>query len=315
MVDTPISSVGSPEKLAPARDAQRTRNRPAKGDADQARRPLSSMISTTLMYLVLIGLVAAMALPLWAMAVASVSTLSSIEGSHLPLWPTSWHLGNFADAWRSQPFGRYYLNSIGTTTLIVIIQMITSSLAAYALAFGRFRGVKVVFRLVILAMFVPVQGIFIASYVLISDYGWINSYKALVIPFAASAFGIFFLTQSFKSFPYAVIESGLIDGCGHLRALFSLVIPNMKPALATLAVLNAVFHFNAFFWPLVITNSPSHRVLPVGLTTMLSESGGDRLVQWNQVMAADMFMVVPLIAVFVFAQRLMVRGVARVGLR
>lgn len=260
-------------------------------------------------------LVIVIVLPLWSMAVASVSPLSFLYSDRLPLWPSTFRFSNFSEAWHTAPFGRYYVNSVLTTLAIVVLQLITSSLAAYALAFVRFRLAKVVFGLVLLAIFVPTQAIFVASYVLMSDYGWINSYQALVVPFAASAFGIFFLTQSFKSFPHEIIESGRVDGSGHVRILSSLVLPNMKPALATLAVINGVFHFNYFFWPLVITNSSHYRVLPVGLTMMASQSGGDILIPWNQVMAADMFMVVPLIATFVVAQRVMVRGVARVGLR
>lgn len=285
-------------------------------EARASGRPRRSRhLRVVLLYLGVGAVVVLIILPLWSMAVASVSPLSFLYSDRLPLWPPSFRLGNFSAAWHTAPFGRYYVNSILTTAAIVALQLITSSLAAYALAFVRFKLAKVVFGLVLLAIFVPTQAIFVASYVLMSDYGWINSYQALIVPFAASAFGVFFLTQSFKSFPHEIIESGRVDGSGHLRILSSLVIPNMKPALATLAVINGVFHFNYFFWPLIITNSSEYRVLPVGLTMMASQSGGDILIPWNQVMAADMFMIVPLIAMFVAAQRVMVRGVARVGLR
>ena len=279
------------------------------------RRGRSHTLRIALFYAAIALIVVVIILPLWTMAVASLSPIKSLYSGHVPLWPQSIRLSNFVDAWRSAPFGRYYLNSILTTAAIVVLQLITSSLAAYAFAFVRFKASKLVFGLVVLAMFVPTQAVFVASYILVSDYGWIDSYKALVIPFAASAFGIFFLTQSFRSFPYEVIESGRVDGCSHLRALRSLVLPNARPALATLALINGVFHFNYFFWPLIITNTPAHRVLPVGLTTMASQSGGDQLIQWNQVMAADVFMVAPLIVLFALAQRVMVRGVARVGIR
>lgn len=281
------------------------------------RRPSGQghVLRTTIFYLIMTLVVIGILLPLWTMAVASLSPVKSLYSNHVPLWPQSFRLSNFVDAWHAAPFGRYYLNSIFTTVAIVVLQLITSSLAAYAFAFVRFKASKTVFGLVVLAMFVPTQAVFVASYILISDYGWIDSYQALIIPFAASAFGIFFLTQSFRSFPYEIIESGRVDGCSHLRALRSLVLPNARPALATLALINGVFHFNYFFWPLIITNSESHRVLPVGLTTMASESGGDQLIQWNQVMAADVFMVAPLIVLFALAQRVMVRGVARVGIR
>ena len=254
-------------------------------------------------------------LPLWTMLVASVSPLSQLYGSGIPLWPSSFHFDSFVKAWNAAPFGRYYVNSVLVTMVILAFQLTTCSMAAYALAFFRSRAGKVIYGVVLLALFVPTQVIFVAAYILMKDFGWINSYQALIVPFATSAFGIFFLTQSFKSFPFELIESARVDGSGHVRALWSMVLPNMKPALAALAVINGVFHYNYFFWPLVITNTYQYRVLPVGLAMMAAQSGGDQLVPWNQVMAADAFTMIPLMVLFVLTQKWMVRGVARTGLR
>lgn len=273
------------------------------------------VVSVVVIYLFVAVATLLILLPLWTMFVASVSPLSHLYGGAVPLWPTSLHFDSFVQAWDSAPFGRYYVNSVLVTIAILALQLATSSLAAYALAFFRSRPARTMYGLVLLALFVPTQVIFVAAYILMKDFGWINSYLALIVPFATSAFGIFFLTQSFRSFPFEMIESARVDGCGHIRSLWSMVVPNMKPAIGALAVINGVFHFNYFFWPLVITNTYQYRVLPVGLAMMASQSGGDQLVPWNQVMAADMFTIVPLMALFALTQKWMVRGVARTGLR
>lgn len=278
-------------------------------------KPRRGGLRPWMVYALLVPIAVVIIVPIWSVMVASVSPLSSIQSGSLLLWPTSFHFGNFARAWKAEPFGRFYLNSVFVTIAIVVLQLTTSSLAAYAFVFVRFRLSKLLFTLVVAAMFIPLQATFVASYVLMADFHWVNSYQALIVPFAASAFGIFLLTQSFRAFPSDLIECARVDGASHVRAMWSIVLPNMKPALATLAVLNFVFHFNYFFWPLVVTTSNAYRVLPVGLTMMLSQASSGRSVPWNLMMAADLFMIVPLVLIFVVAQRVMVRGFMYAGLR
>jgi len=209
---------------------------------------------------------------------------------------------SYPDAWRALPFGRMYVNSILTSGLIVLGQVITSCLAAYGLTQLRFRGRHLAFLVIISTMMVPVQATFIPAYVIVSRLGWVDTYWALVVPFVASGFGVFLMRQAFLVVPKALVEAARIDGAGHWTILTRILVPLARPAIVTLAALSFTFHYNDFFWPLIVTNSTRMRTLPVGLATMILTEGSHGT-QWNQVMAADVFTIVPLLAVFVLLQR------------
>jgi ABC-type glycerol-3-phosphate transport system permease component len=209
---------------------------------------------------------------------------------------------SYPDAWRALPFGRMYVNSIVTSALIILGQVVTSCLAAYGLTQLRFRGRNLAFLVIISTMMVPVQATFIPAYVIVSRLGWVDTYWALVVPFVASGFGVFLMRQAFLVVPKALVEAARIDGAGHWTILTRILVPLARPAIVTLAALSFTFHYNDFFWPLIVTNSARMRTLPVGLATMILTEGSHGT-QWNQVMAADVFTVVPLLAVFVLLQR------------
>ncbi len=209
---------------------------------------------------------------------------------------------SYPDAWRALPFGRMYVNSILTSGLIILGQIVTSCLAAYGLTQLRFRGRHAAFLLIISTMMVPVQATFIPAYVIVSRLGWVDTYWALVVPFVASGFGVFLMRQAFLVVPRPLVEAARIDGAGHWTILTRILVPLARPAIITLAALSFTFHYNDFFWPLIVTNSARMRTLPVGLATMILTEGSHGT-QWNQVMAADVFTVVPLLAAFVLLQR------------
>jgi multiple sugar transport system permease protein len=209
---------------------------------------------------------------------------------------------SYPDAWRALPFGRMYVNSILTSGLIVLGQVVTSCLAAYGLTQLRFRGRHLAFLVIISTMMVPVQATFIPAYVIVSRLGWVDTYWALVVPFVASGFGVFLMRQAFLVVPKALVEAARIDGAGHWTILTRILVPLARPAIVTLAALSFTFHYNDFFWPLIVTNSARMRTLPVGLATMILTEGSHGT-QWNQVMAADVFTIVPLLVVFVLLQR------------
>jgi ABC-type glycerol-3-phosphate transport system permease component len=209
---------------------------------------------------------------------------------------------SYPDAWRALPFGRMYVNSILTSVLIIGGQVVTSCLAAYGLTQLRFPGRHLAFLFIISTMMVPIQATFIPAYVIVSRLGWVDTYWALVVPFVASGFGVFLMRQAFMVVPRTLVEAARIDGAGHWTILTRLLVPLARPAIITLAALSFTFHYNDFFWPLIVTNSAGMRTLPVGLATMILTEGSHGT-QWNQVMAADVFTVAPLLAAFVLLQR------------
>jgi ABC-type glycerol-3-phosphate transport system permease component len=265
-------------------------------------------------HIILILFVILILLPIYWMLVSAVETNDNIFSPRFHLLPLNVDWGNFVQAWRAEPFGIFFVNSIVSNLLIVFFQVITSSMAAYALAFTEFKAKKTIFFLILMAMMIPMQATFIPVYIMLSKVHLINTYGALVIPFIGSAFGIFLLRQGFVSVPKEMVQAARIDGASEFRILWSIVLPNVKPAIVTLVLLNFVFHYNSLFWPLVTTNSTNMRVIPVALSYFLSQDAGQQL-QWNLLMAADLFSIVPVIAIFLFGQKYIVKGVANTSLK
>lgn len=258
-------------------------------------------------YAILTALLAGVLLPVWWVAVTAVEPASALFSGTVRLWPAAWDWGNFPAAWASQPFGRYFINSLFTNGAIVAGQLITSSLAAYAFAFIPFRGSRTVFFATLLAMMVPIQATAVPLYLIMSQLRAIDTYAGLIVPFLGSAFGIFLLRQGFSALPREMIAAARVDGASELRILWSIVLPNAGPSIVTLALLNFVYHYNSLFWPLIATNSVGMRVLPVGLSYFLSQEGGNNL-QWNLMMAADIFTSAPVVILFLLGQRFITKG-------
>lgn len=253
-------------------------------------------------------------IPVYWMIRSALATNTDIFDPHFHPWLVDFDWRNFAQAWSSQPFPIFFLDSIASSFLIVLCQLVTSTLAAYSLVFVEYRGKSVVFFCILLAMMVPMQATFIPIYSMLSSVHLINTYGALVLPFVGSAFGIFLLRQGFASIPKEMIRAARIDGASEYRILWSIVLPNAKPALITLALLNFVYHYNDLFWPLVATNTTNMRVVPVALTYFLNQDAGEGL-QWNHMMDAAIFAVLPVIILFLFGQRYFVRGVAGTSIK
>lgn len=253
-------------------------------------------------------------IPVYWMVRSSLTTNSGIFDSHFQPWLVNFHWHNFVAAWSSQPFALFFFNSIVSNMILVACQLVTSALAAYSLVFVHFRGKQVLFFFVLLAMMIPLQATFIPIYSMLSDVHLINTYGALILPFVGSAFGIFLLRQGFSAIPQEMVRAARIDGASEYRILWSIVLPHAKPSLVTLFLLNFVYHYNSLFWPLVATNSTNMRVIPVALAYFLSQDAGQGL-QWNLMMAADLFSVVPVVLLFLLGQRYFVQGIMSTSLK
>ncbi len=257
-------------------------------------------------------LVAAPLLWMASMALQDIQAVFSYPPRLLPS-PPKW--GNFAEAWRSQPFAAFYFNSVVVAVAIIVGQLVTVCLAAYALTQLSFRGREKVFLLILATMMVPAQVTFVPAFLVLKNLGWINTYQALIVPFLTSAFGIFLVRQSFLRVPQSFIDSARVDGAGHLRILWSIMVPLSKPSLTTMVLLNFVWHYNDFFWPLVVTNSTDMRTLPIGLAFFLGNQGGGEGTPWQLIMAADVFTVAPLILLYFVAQRFITQNDLASGMK
>jgi len=259
------------------------------------------------------------AFPFYWMFVTSVepvSRLSDVPPNVLPLW--DW--GTYNDAWNAAPWGRYFANSIFIAAAATSLTLGTSLLAGYALASLRFPGKSVVFLIVLMVLFIPDEVILIPQYLILDnlrtwvffgDVGWLNTYQALIVPFGASPFGIFLLRQFFLTLPRDLWDAAQLDGCGRTSYLSRVAAPLARPALAALAIYSFLSMWNQFLYPLVIAGlDPNVQPIQVGLAGFL----GVHSVEWSRLAAASVFTTLPVLVIFLLAQRQIIEGVAAGGI-
>ena len=251
--------------------------------------------------LVLIGL------PIYWMVIASFKQTREIytaPPTWIPIRPT---LQNYPDAWNAAPFARYYLNSFITTTITSLSKMTLAVMSAYALVFLRFPRKNVVFLVILAALMVPEQITIIPNYLTLASLGWLNTYQGIILPRAATAFGTFLMRQYFLTLPRDIMEAAEIDGAGHLRRLWDVALPLARPALVTTGLFAVVSEWNEFLWPLIVTNVNEMRTLPIGVAFLFDQEG---LSSWGVIMAGALFVIVPVIVLFIWAQQHIVEGLA-----
>jgi sn-glycerol 3-phosphate transport system permease protein len=248
---------------------------------------------------------------LWAFSTA-LKPLKEIYAFPPSLIPGRLMLENFVKAWTGAPFGRYAINSVLVTAAILAGQVINAALAAYAFSRLRFRGRELLFTIFLATMMIPSQVLAIPTFLIFKSFGWINTYMALIVPFLSSSFGIFLIRQSFLSVPKDLTDAAKVDGAGHLRVILHVLAPVSRPAFLSFVLLTFTWRWNDYFWPLIMTNSAAMRTLPVGLVFLRTSEGS---IEWNVVMAAALFVMAPIIAVFILLQRYFVEGVMSSGVK
>lgn len=232
------------------------------------------------------------------------------EGAPKSKKPFSW-LDNYKRALEAQPFKRYFLNTFFVAISTTALQLFFASLAAYAFAFFNFPHREKLFMLMLGTMMIPQQALLIPNYIVLSKLGWINSYLALIVPWAASAYSVFFLRQFFLQLPKDLFEAAEIDGCTKFQFYYKVVLPLSKPPMVTLGIFSFLASWNSFVWPLIVTNDTSLRVIQVGLSYFSSESG----TEWGPLMAASTMTIVPLVVMYFLAQRQFVESQAMTGMK
>ena len=262
-------------------------------------------------HLVLIPLAIVMLIPMIWMIITSFETLS--ETRHFPpiLIPSSLQWQNYTAVLQQAPFARWFMNTLIVTVVVVAGNLLFCSLAGYAFARIKFFGRDVVFILVLATLMIPFQVIIIPTFIIVRKLGLIDTLGALIVPNLAGAFGIFLLRQFFKSLPIELEEAARIDGASRLGVLFKIVLPLSGPVLATVAVVTFLWTWNDFLWPLVTLYSPNNMTLQLGLTTFQ----GAHSTNTHLLMAANVMSILPVLALFVFAQRFFIRGIATSGLK
>jgi multiple sugar transport system permease protein len=209
------------------------------------------------------------------------------------------------------PMWRIMLNSLGIAIASTLLQLVTGSMAAYGFARLHFPLKNVVFGFYLATLMVPLQVLVVPLFIEMKTLNLQDTYFALLAPTIASAFGVFLLRQAVTAVPMELDEAATIDGAGHLRIFTTIVLPLIRPALATVAVFAFMGSWNSFLWPLVVIRSPEFMTLPLGLSTLQ----GQFTTQWDVVMAGSVVSIVPIAIVYLLAQRHIIAGVAHTGIK
>ena len=209
------------------------------------------------------------------------------------------------------PVLRWFLNSLLAATGQAALILVVASTAAYALARMEFRGRRVLTAAILATLFIPPVSLLVPNYVIISELGWLDSLQAVIVPGAAGAFGVFFLRQFFVSLPHELEEAALLDGANRFQIFLRVILPLSRPALATLALLSFLTNWNDFLWPLYVLFSPERLTLQPGLSTLQSAF----TTNYATIMVGGVIASVPGLVMFFIAQRFVIEGVSRSGLK
>lgn len=257
-------------------------------------------------HLALVGVGLLMAFPFLWMVASSLKTLEEAHRVPPVLIPAVPQWGNYAEAWKAAPFATYFLNTALIAGGVTLSVMVTALLAGYAFGQMEFPGKPVLFALYLATMMIPFEVVLIPNFLLIKQLGWYDRYAAMIVPWGASVFSVFLLTQFFRSLPKDFFEAAQLDGCGHSQYLRTVAAPLARPALATAGLFAFLGSWNSLLWPLLVTQREAVRPIEVGLQYFLQAEGP----RPQLLMAASTLAMLPILILFLTAQRTFVEGVS-----
>lgn len=277
--------------------------------AQHSRRRMGPVLRYTILILLALLFIS----PLLYMLVTSFKTRAE-SGGITPTWiPKHPTVGAYREVLNSSgtPVLRWFFNSIVAAVTNALLVVTTAALAAYPLARMEFRGKKILFAIIVATLFVPPVILIIPNYLIVGDFKWLDTLLAVIIPTAASAFGVFFMRQFFLGMPKELEEAALLDGANSFQTFYKVILPLSKPALVTLALLSFLTNWNDFLWPVYVLFSPENQTLPAGLSALQSANA----VRYDLLMAGAVIASAPALALYVFAQRFVIEGVSRSGIK
>lgn len=275
-------------------------------------RKVAKTINSTIFYIVMILVTLIMIFPfLWALSGSFKTTSQMYNGNVLDLIPHPFIMDNYNRVLTLLPFLRFIINTVFLAMVIPILSLFFAALAAYSFAKLRFKGRDVLFLLFLGTMMIPGTVTLIPNYIMISKLHWTNNYLALIIPAIftdANVFNIFFLKQYFYSIPNDLENAAIIDGCSRLRLFFNIIIPNSKPAFATLAILSFSANWNAFLWPLIVMNDYKMMPIQVGLSYLQGMTD-----HCGEILAGATLAILPIVIIFLVFQKYIMNSTVTSG--
>jgi len=250
--------------------------------------------------------------PVYYMVTTSLKAESEVTAIPIHWIPHEFHPENYPDAFATAPFATYFYNSLVVALVVVATTLFFSALAGYGFAKFNFPGKTIAFLLVLSTLMIPFQILLIPLYILVYNFGWTNNYAGLIIPGAVSAFGVFLMRQFCLTLPEELLDAARIDGCSEPRIFWSVVLPLLKPPLASLAIITFLGSWNNFLWPLIVVNKGDLFTLPVGMTVFTQPMQAP---YWTYIMAVSTVATLPVVLVFLALQKYFIQGVVLSGMK
>jgi len=272
---------------------------------------VSRMTGRILLHISIVTFGILMIMPFYWMIVTSFQIPQNLITFPPKWWPQPPTLEHFKEATQQAPFLLYYRNSLIVANIHVFSCILLGLLAGYAFAVYRFPLQGFFFVLILSTLMVPIQVTSVSLYILMSRFGWIDTFTGILAPDIASAFSVFFMRQTIKSMPKALIDAARIDGAGELRIVFTIIAPLVKSVMATIALILFINSWNDFLWPVIVINSERLRTLPVGIAFFKDPFH----INFGSLMAATTIATMPMIFVYLFLQRFVIKGIATSGLK
>jgi ABC-type glycerol-3-phosphate transport system permease component len=262
-------------------------------------------------YLILIIVGVLMVLPFYWMIIESFQSPQNLVAFPPKWWPLPPTVRHYTDAMAQAPFLLYYRNSLGVAVISVGFSIVFGLFSGYAFALYKFPLKNVLFILILSTLMVPIQVTSVSLYILMANFRWVDTFPGILAPNLASAFGVFFITQTIRSMPRSLIDAARIDGAGEVRIVVTIVAPLIKAVMATVALILFIDSWNDFLWPVIIINSRDLRTIPVGVAFFKDPYH----IAFGPLMAATSIATVPMIVAYLFVQRFIIKGIAATGLK
>jgi len=285
----------------------RLRGRPGRRGP---RQLLGYTIGNWLLVIFLVPTAILMLMPFVWMLSTSLKSAGAVFEYPPTFIPSPFRWDNYSRLFEVLPFARFFFNSLVVAGSVTVLGVATSAMAAYAFARLRFPGRDALFLGYLGTLMIPAQVVIIPNFILLRTLGWIDTYQALILPAAFSAFGTFLLRQYFLTIPGELEDAAVVDGASHWQIFTRVILPLSGPALSALAIFTFLFNWNSFLYPLVVTNSVGMSTLTVGLNTLQ----GQYNTAWTLLMAGSVLALLPVLTVFLFAQRYFIKGITLTGI-
>ena len=253
--------------------------------------------------------------PIYWMLISSFKTSDELMRAVPTLWPDTFIWSNYPNVLNKAPFGRYLVNTLVTTVIMMLGEMTIGVMAAYGFSKGQFKGKNVLFMLVLGALMVPIQVTFVPIYVTISRLNAIDTWAGVVLPNMVSAYFIFMLRQNFMAVDNSYIEAGRIDGLGRFGTIIHVLCPMCKPTLITVSIISFINGWNSYFWPKMVTQSEASRTIAVGVQRLKETYAGQFVSNYNEIMAGAVMAIIPIVFLFLILQKYIMTGMSKAAMK